>query len=192
MRRSLRSLRPRRYGNSSGGQAHSRLARLGLCRFWSGWGGQSPDRHCRRHRPGEAESRVGAGPGGEHGCSVPIAVEARVRGKAGVVGQRSPRDAENNDSEQGTGKDPMPRPRAARLHLLCAGWPGRSSVSALSSPTCAELGPRVVICLLVGHGHCLETGEGGRAWWVEEGDVGRHSLIPGPRADFLSAGLAGM
>lgn len=68
MRRSLRSLRPRRYGNSSGGQAHSRLARLGICCFRSGWGGLSPDRHCRHHRLGEIENGVGAGLGGEHGC----------------------------------------------------------------------------------------------------------------------------
>lgn len=86
----------------------------------------------------------------------------------------------------------MPRPRAARLHLLCAGWSGRGSISALSSPTCAELGPRVGCAYWRGMGIARRPERGGRARWVEGGDMERHSLIPAPRTDFLSAGLAGM
>lgn len=48
--------------------------------------------------PGRVQEQSRRGSGGEHGCSVPIAVEARVRGKAGVVGRRSPWEAENKAS----------------------------------------------------------------------------------------------
>lgn len=165
-------------------QAHSRLARLGLCCFRSGWGGLSPT--------ATAITTAWEKPRAES-ARVPESTAARVRGKAGRWAKESG-DAENKDRERGAGKDPCRAPGLRRCTCCAAGQLG--APAPLSSPTCASWVPAWDVCwrawALPGdrRGGTGKVGGGGDV--CGGGDVGRHGLIPARRADYLSAGLAGM
>lgn len=201
-RRSLRSLRPPpprprpcHHGNSRGGPACSRLARLGLCCSRGGWGGLSlGPRCCRHHRRGETESGTNAGPGGERGRQPlgPRRGRGQGEGHGGGGGGGGPRDEENKGS--GLGTRPGPR-RALKPH----------------GSTCCALADRVgapSLCFQRPHLRRVESPRGGgglsagRAWALPgergwgtgkvRGRRGKNSLISTSRAGPSFAGHAAM